>query len=167
MLVGVDREGRRLRVQPTLLKVPAQFTIEVFDGIDLPQWPDCTELTEIPGNLVTWHDCRVVSKGYYERRLSARLESTYVVIEYSYRPEGTTFSPSLERMTQSGPSPCKLKPRVERFGCITHWAPATTSPSARMGINARNLDPKSLKYVGPAASTEPCPGDILIEPEGA
>jgi len=101
LLVGVDREGRRLRVQPTLLKEAAQFTIEVFDGTDLPQWPDCTEITETPVNLVTWHDCRVVSKGFYGRRLAARLESKHVLIEYRYGPEGTTLSPALERMTQS------------------------------------------------------------------
>lgn len=51
--------------------------------------------------MVTWHDCRVVSSGYYERRLAARLRNTHVLIQYGYSTSGTVLAPSLERMTQS------------------------------------------------------------------
>ena len=101
LLVGVDREGRRLRVQPTLLREQAQFTIEVLDSIDMSKWSDCTEVAETAEDIVTWHDCRIVSNGYYERRLAARLRNMYVLIQYSYSTSGTVLAPSLERMTQS------------------------------------------------------------------
>lgn len=101
LFVGVDRAGRRLRVQPTLLREPAQFTIEVLDHVDMSKWSDCTELTETAEDIVSWHDCRIVSNGFYERRLAARLANTYVLIQYSYSTLGTIMAPSLERMTQS------------------------------------------------------------------
>ena len=42
-------------------------------------------------------------------------------------------------------------PRSTRFvrcrhcGCVTHWEEVKKSPSARVGVNARNLDPQVLK----------------------
>jgi len=101
LFVGVDREGRRLRVQPTLLREQAQFTIEVIDDVDMSKWSDCTELTETTEDIVTWHDCRIVSNGFYERRLAARMRNMHVLIQYGYSTSGTVLAPSLERMTQS------------------------------------------------------------------
>ena len=37
--------------------------------------------------------------------------------------------------------------RCRHCGCITHWTPTKSSKSTRMGVNARNLDPKFLKNV--------------------
>lgn len=101
LFVGVDREGRRLRVQPTLLREQARFTIEVLDDLDMSKWSDCTELTETTEDIVTWYDCRIVSNGYYERRLAARMRNMHVLVQYGYSSPGTVLAPSLERMTQS------------------------------------------------------------------
>lgn len=37
--------------------------------------------------------------------------------------------------------------RCGTCGCVTHWLPTKAPGSARMGVNARNLDPKELKRV--------------------
>jgi hypothetical protein len=101
LFVGVDRQGRRLRVQPSLTKAPAYFTIEVFDGVDLPKWSDCAEVRATSEEIVTWHDCRIATEDFHERRLAAQLKDSYVLIRYGYSSPGTKFAPSLERMTQS------------------------------------------------------------------
>jgi hypothetical protein len=34
--------------------------------------------------------------------------------------------------------------RCRRCGCVTHWEPVRSSPSSRIGVNARNLEPLIL-----------------------
>ena len=37
--------------------------------------------------------------------------------------------------------------RCRHCGCVTHWEEVTNSPSARIGVNARNLDRKVLQGI--------------------
>ena len=99
--VGIDRDGRRLRVQPTLARDHAYLQIEAIESIDLPNWPDCRKVTTTTEEMVTWHDCHAVVHGMFERRLAARLRDQHVLIAYRYSAPATPLAPSLERMTQS------------------------------------------------------------------
>ncbi len=100
-LVGVDRQGRRLRVQSTLWKNQDQLTIEVLDRSSPPNWSDCAEVTETAEDDVIWRECRITADGIYERRIVARLKDMIVLIQYVYSTAGTVLAPALERMTQS------------------------------------------------------------------
>jgi hypothetical protein len=100
-LIGVDRDGRRLQVQPTLWQSPAVLTVERIEGSNLPNWSDCPTIDETVEENVTWHDCRKTENGFHERRLIAKLYGAYILIEYSYGALGATLAPALERMTQS------------------------------------------------------------------
>lgn len=37
--------------------------------------------------------------------------------------------------------------RCRQCGCVTHWEPLESSAEARLGVNARNLDPDELELV--------------------
>ncbi len=100
-LVGVNRQGRKLRVQSSLWQTMDVLTVERVEGSQLPDWPDCPEITETIQANVTWHECQFSIDGTYERRLAAVLNGGHVLIEYSYDRLGASSAPALERMTQS------------------------------------------------------------------
>jgi hypothetical protein len=100
-LVGVDRQGRRLQIQPSLRQSPVVLSVERIDDSDGPNWSDCPEIVETVEENVTWQDCRRTENGIHERRLLAKVNGAYVLIEYSYGALGATLAPALERMTQS------------------------------------------------------------------
>jgi hypothetical protein len=100
-LVGVDREGRRLYLQPSSRQSQVHMKIEVVGGSDSPEWSDCPEIVKTTEEDVTWRTCRISGEGMHERRLAARLKGGHVLIEYSYSSLGAIFAPALERMTQS------------------------------------------------------------------
>lgn len=99
--VGVDRHGRRLRLQSTVFKNLDHLSIEVMDGSNPPNWAGCPKVRKTFEDGVKWQDCRTSSGGIHSRRLAAILEGRHVVIEYSYEALSTPSAPALERMTQS------------------------------------------------------------------
>jgi hypothetical protein len=100
-LVGVDREGRRLRVLSATRLGQSHLTVEVVDGSAHSQWPDCHDMAKTVEDDVTWLDCRASEAGEHRRRLGAVLKGTQVLIHYAYTALGTVTAPALERMTQS------------------------------------------------------------------
>jgi hypothetical protein len=100
-LVGIDRQGRRLRVQSTLWQNQDYLLIQVDVEAVTSHLAGCAKIETWVEDDVSWQDCRMTTEGMYERRLMASMAGRHVRIEYGYSSLGTVSAPALERMTQS------------------------------------------------------------------
>ncbi len=99
--VEVDRDGRRLRAQPTLIKELASFEIELFEAADPKRLAGCTHGNEFSRNGTDWRECLRETPDSFERLLGTRVGAGEAVIKYQYASMATPSAPALERMLQS------------------------------------------------------------------
>ncbi len=100
-LVGIDRDGRRLRIQSTLWQSQDYLQIEVLEDPDNSRWSICSRVDIRIDSGISWQDCRASTDASFVRILMATMPNRYVLIEYGYSSLGAPSGPALERMTQS------------------------------------------------------------------